>query len=107
MNVNEKDKKEERREYGRAYYWKNIDTIKQKYREQADVANASKRIRREDLVMLTEWSKKLQNRLKDEDISGWLLWAIKLTITKINDKIDELNGKECRTADKEDRTPGV
>lgn len=105
--MNEKSKKEERREYGRAYYWRNVDTIKQKYREQADVANASKRIRRADLVMLTEWSKKLQDRLKDEDINGWLRWAIELTREKINDKIDELNGKECRTADKENRTPGI
>ena len=101
--MNEKSKKEERREYGRAYYWKNVDTIKQKYREQANVANASKRIRRADLVMLTEWSRKLQDRLKDEELSGWLLWSIKLTITKINEKIDELNGK----VDKNDRTPGV
>lgn len=94
MNV--KDKKEERREYGRAYYWKNIDTIKQKYREQADVANESKKMRRADLVMLQEWSRKLQDRLKDEDLNGWLLWAIKLTITKINDKIDNINGSKKR-----------
>ena len=95
-------------ERGRAYYWANRERIHQKYRQQADIANASKKIRRADLVMLTEWSKKLQNRLKDEDISGWLLWAIKLTITKINDKIDELNGgKECRTVNPEDRTPGI
>ena len=103
MNVNEKDKKEERREYGRQYYWKNIDTIKQKYREQADVANASKKIRRADLVMLREWREKLQDRLKHEDLNGWLRWAIELTIDKINDKIDELNGK----TDKNDRTPGI
>lgn len=96
MNVNVKDKKEERREYGRAYYWKNIDTIKQKYREQADVANESKKMRRADLVMLQEWSRKLQDRLKDEDLNGWLLWAIKLTITKINDKIDNINGSKKR-----------
>lgn len=94
-------------ERGRAYYWANRERIHQKYREQADVANASRKIRRADLVMLQEWSKKLQDRLKDEDLSGWLLWAIKLTRDKINDKIDELNGKECRTTDKEDRTPGV
>lgn len=105
MNV--KDKKEERREYCRAYYWKNVDTIKQKYREQADVANASKKIRRADLVMLNEWSKKLQDRLEDEDLSGWVRWAIQLTREKINDKIDEINGKECRTVNPEDRTPGI
>lgn len=105
MNVN--DKKEDRREYGRQYYWANREIIRQRYREQADVANKTKKIRRADLVMLLEWSKKLQDRLKDEDLNGWLLWAIKLTITKINDKIDEINGKECRTADKENRTPGI
>ena len=103
MNVNVKDKKEERLEYGRAYYWVNRERIHQKYREQADVANASKKIRRADLVMLQEWSKKLQDRLKDEDLNGWLLWAIKLTITKINDKIGEINGK----TDKDNRTPGI
>lgn len=97
------DKREAMLERGRAYYWANRERIQQKYREQADVANASKKIRRADLVMLTEWAKKLQNRLKDEDINGWLLWAIKLTISKINDKIDELNGK----TDKNDRTPGI
>lgn len=105
--MNEKSKKEERLEYGRQYYWANRELIKQKYREQADIANKSKKVRRADLVMLKEWSKKLHNRLEDEDLSGWLLWAIKLTRDKINDKIDELNGKECRTTDKEDRTPGV
>lgn len=103
MNVNVKDKKEERREYGRQYYWQNRELIKQKYREQADVANASRKIRRADLIMLQEWSKKLHNRLEDEELSGWLRWAIELTRDKINDKIDELNGK----TDKNDRTPGI
>lgn len=101
--MRDKDKKEAMLERGRAYYWANRERIHQKYREQADVANASKKIRRADLVMLTEWSKKLQDRLKDEDITGWLRWAIELTRDKINDKIDELNGK----TDKNDRTPGV
>ena len=101
--MNERSKKEERLEYGRQYYWANRERIHQKYREQADVANKSKKIRRADLVMLTEWSKKLQDRLKDEDLNGWLRWAIELTRDKINDKIDELNGK----TDKNDRTPGV
>lgn len=101
--MNKEDKIQDRREYGRQYYWANRELIHQKYREQADVANKSKRIRRADLVMLTEWSKKLQNRLKDEDINGWLRWAIELTREKINDKINELNGKECRTVNPEDR----
>lgn len=105
--MRDKDKKEAMLERGRAYYWANRERIHQKYREQADVANASKKIRRADLVMLTEWSKKLQDRLKDENLTGWLRWAIELTRDKINDKIDELNGKECRTADKENRTPGI
>lgn len=103
MSVNEKDKKEAMLERGRAYYWANRERIQQKYREQADVANASKRIRRADIVMLTEWSKKLQDRLKDEELSGWLRWAIELTRDKINDKIDEINGK----TDKDDRTPNI
>ena len=34
--MNEKSKKEERLEYGRAYYWANRERIHQKYREQAD-----------------------------------------------------------------------
>ena len=98
MNV--KDKKEDRREYGRAYYWKNVDTIKQKYRQQADVANASKKIRRADLVMLTEWLRKLQDRLQDQELDGWLRWALELTRSKINDKINDINGgKEHRKTD--------
>lgn len=101
--MNEKDKKEAMLERGRAYYWANRERIQQKYREQADVANASKRIRRADLVMLTEWSKKLTERLKDEDLTGWLRWAIELTRSKINNKIDEINGK----TDKDDRTPNI
>lgn len=99
--------KEEILAKGRAYYWANRELIKQKYREQADVANASKKVRRADLVMLREWSQKLTERLKNEDLTGWLRWAIELTREKINDKIDELNGKECRTTDKENRTPGI
>ena len=99
--------KEEILAKGRAYYWANRERIHQKYREQADVANKSKKVRRADLVMLTEWREKLQNRLKDENLNGWLRWAIELTRDKINDKIDELNGKECRTVNPENRTPGI
>ena len=97
--MNGKNKKEDRREYGRQYYWANREIIRQRYREQADVANKTKKIRRADLVMLQEWSNKLTERLKDEDLSGWLVWAIKLTIDKINDKIDDINNgsKERRT----------
>ena len=91
MSVNVKDKKEERLEYGRAYYWANRERIQQKYREQADVANVSKKVRRADLVMLREWSQKLTERLKSEDLNGWLRWAIELTREKINDKIDDIN----------------
>lgn len=105
--MNEKSKKEERREYGRTYYWTNREVIRQKYREQADVANVSKKVRRADLVMLTEWLRKLQDRLKDQELDGWLRWALELTRSKINDKIDELNGKECRTVNQEDWQPGV
>lgn len=103
MNENKEDRIQDRREYGRAYYWRNVDTIKQKYRQQADIANASKKIRRADLVMLTEWREKLTDRLKNEDISGWLRWSIELTRSKINDKIDEINGKTY----KDDRTPNI
>ena len=108
MKENARDKREERLERGRQYYWANRELIKQKYREQADVANESKKVRRADLVMLKEWSEKLQERLKDEDLNGWLLWAIKLTITKINDKIDDINGgKEHRKIDEKDWSPGI
>ena len=100
MNVNEKSKKEDRLEYGRQYYWANRERIHQKYREQADIANESKKVRRADLVMLREWREKLQDRLKDEDLNGWLRWAIELTRSKINDKIDDINGsKEHRKTD--------
>lgn len=97
--MNGKNKKEDRREYGRQYYWANREIIRQRYREQADVANKTKKIRRADLVMLQEWSNKLTERLKSEDLTGWLRWAIELTRSKINDKIDDINNgsKECRT----------
>ena len=97
--MNEKDKREAMLERGRAYYWASRERIQQKYREQADVANVSKKVRRADLVMLTEWSKKLTERLKDEDLTGWLRWAIELTRSKINDKINDINNgsKERRT----------
>ena len=98
--MNGKNKKEDRREYGRQYYWANREIIRQRYREQADVANESKKVRRADLVMLQEWSKKLTERLKDEDLGGWLRWAIELTRSKINDKIDDINdSKEHRKTD--------
>lgn len=99
--MNEKDKKEERLEYGRQYYWANREIIRQRYREQANVANESKKIRRADLVMLQEWSNKLTERLKSEDLTGWLRWAIELTREKISDKIDNINngGKEHRKTD--------
>ena len=97
--MNGKNKKEDRREYGRQYYWANREIIRQRYREQADVANKTKKIRRADLVMLQEWSNKLTERLKSEDLTGWLRWAIELTRSKINDKIDDINNgsKERRT----------
>lgn len=46
-----------------------------------------------DLAMLKEWRESLTERLKDKDLSGWLRWAIELTIGKINDKIDDINGR--------------
>jgi hypothetical protein len=98
--VNVNDKKEDRREYGRQYYWANREIIRQRYREQADVANKTKKIRRADLVMLQEWSNKLTERLKSEDLGGWLRWALELTRSKIIDKINDINGgKEHRKTD--------
>ena len=99
MSDKDKEKREAMLERGRAYYWANRERIHQRYREQADIANASKKIRRADLVMLQEWSQKLTERLKSEDINGWLRWALELTRSKINDKIDDINNgsKERRT----------
>lgn len=55
-------------------------------------ANDRKHIKA-DLAMLKEWRESLTERLKDEDLTGWLRWAIELTRDKINDKIDDINGR--------------
>lgn len=49
--------------------------------------------RKADLAMLKEWRESLTERLKSEDLTGWLRWSIELTIDKINDKIDDINGR--------------
>lgn len=94
MRENSKSKKEERLEYGRQYYWKNRDVIRQKYRQQADVANESRKLRRGDLVMYTEWLEKVEKRLKEQDLEGWLRWSLELTRDEIIKKIEELNGRK-------------
>lgn len=91
MRKNAKSKKEERREYGRQYYWKNRDVIRQKYRQQADVANESRKLRRGDLVMYTEWLEKVEKRLKEQDLEGWLILALELTIDKITEEMEKLD----------------
>ena len=49
--------------------------------------------RKADLATLKEWRESLTERLKSEDLTGWLRWSIELTIGKINDKIDDINGR--------------
>ncbi len=93
MNVNKEDRIQDRREYGRNYYRINREQILAKQRQLSEESKISKKLRRADIIMLTEWSERLTERLKDTDLSSWLRWALELTRDEITKKMDKINGK--------------
>lgn len=93
----------DRLQYAKDYYQLNKEKIHDRYVE----AKLSKMLRRSDMVMYREWLYKLQERLKAEDLHGWLLWALELTRDKIIEEMEKLDGKEYRQTHKNNRTPDI
>lgn len=52
--------------------------------------------------MFQEWNMRLQERLEQEDLDGWLRWALKLTRDENNKQIEKLNGTHEGDFTKED-----
>ena len=80
------ERKQELNTYAKEYYWNHHDILRAKAQQMAKEAKASKQLNRSWSVMLEEWKNGLQNRLKDNDIPGWLRFAIMKQIELIDEK---------------------
>lgn len=89
--------KEEAIEYRRNYYLRNREKILRKYHEEAEKKRQKKKQEADtnsDEEMLREWSRRLSERLKEEDLDDWLRWSLELTRNEIMKKIDTLEDSE-------------
>lgn len=86
-----KNRHDELLAYQRAYYQKNKEILRQKYLEQkAKMEERKKKIPATTLEMYEEWSRDLQNRLKDEHLEQWLRTALQCQVEQINNEIDNI-----------------
>lgn len=96
-----KNRHEERLAYQREYYQKNKEILRQKYLEQkARQEERKKKIPASTLEMYEEWSKDLQERLKDEHLDRWLVTALELQVEQINEEIDKIYEEVSGKVDK-------
>lgn len=92
-----KNRHEELLAYQREYYQRNKEVLRQKYLEQkARQEERKKKIPATTLEMYEEWSRDLQNRLKDEHLDRWLVTALQLQVMQINNEIDKIYEKVSR-----------
>ena len=88
---------EERKEEIKAYYWRNRETILAKARKQAAECKRrreeQKKEKTTNLQFYMKWQKQLQERLKDDDLNDWLVYALQSLSDQINSIIHTLNGK--------------
>ena len=80
---------EDRLAYQREYYRKNAERIREKYYEQQEQIRGRKKCD-SLLEMLLEWNLRLTERLEQEDIDGWLRWALQLTYDENNKQIERM-----------------
>lgn len=83
--------KEEAIEYRRNYYLRNREKILAKYHEEAEKKRKKKHPANSDEKMLREWSRRLSERLEEEDLDDWLRWALELTRDANNRQIEKMN----------------
>ena len=103
MRKNNKDRHEELLEYQREYYQRNKEVLRQKYLEQkAKMEERKKKIPATTLEMYEEWSKDLQNRLKDEHLDSWLVTALELQVRQITKEIDKIYEQVSGQVNKKD-----
>lgn len=88
--------------YQREYYRRNAERIRDKYYKEQEQIRGRKKCN-SLLEMLTEWNLKLQERLEQEDLDGWLRWALELTRDENNRQIETINGRaqEWNTSEKD------
>ena len=77
--------------YQREYYRRNAERIRDKYYQEQEQIRGRKKCDT-ILEMLQEWNIKLQERLEQEDLDGWIRWALQLTYDENNRQIEKING---------------
>lgn len=94
MNCSSKKTSEDRLIYQREYYRKNAERIRDQYYKEKEQIRGRKKCN-SLLEMLQEWNLRLTERLEQEDIDGWLRWALQLTVDENNKQIEQItNGSE-------------
>ena len=78
--------------YQREYYKRNAERIRDKYYQEQEQIRGRKKCG-SLLEMLVEWNLKLTERLEQEDLDGWLRWALELTRSENNRQIEQINGR--------------
>lgn len=94
MNTTDKKKKtsEKALAYQREYYKRNAERIRNKYYQEHEQIRGRKKCN-SLLEMLQEWNIRLTERLEQEDLDGWLRWALELTRSENNRQIEQINGR--------------
>ena len=94
MNGSAKKTTEDRLIYQREYYKRNAERIKERYYAEKEQIRGRKKCN-SLLELLQEWNLRLTERLEQEDIDGWLRWALQLTVDENNKQIEQItNGSE-------------
>ena len=94
MNGSTRKTTEKALAYQREYYRKNAERIKERYYAEKEQIRGRKKCS-SLLELLQEWNLRLTERLEQEDIDGWLRWALQLTVDENNRQIEQMtNGRE-------------
>lgn len=83
---------EDRLIYQREYYRKNAERIREQYYKEKEQIRGRKKCN-SLLELLQEWNLRLTERLEQEDLDGWLRWALQLTYDENNKQIENINGR--------------
>ena len=78
--------------YQREYYKRNAERIRDKYYQEQEQIRGRKKCN-SLLELLQEWNLRLTERLEQEDLDGWLRWALELTRSENNRQIEQINGR--------------
>lgn len=92
MNGLNKKTSEKALAYQREYYKRNAERIRDKYYQEQEQIRGRKKCN-SLLELLQEWNLRLTERLEQEDLDGWLRWALELTRNENNRQIEQINGR--------------